>query len=92
MREMIWRFEITARAEQDISQLDAFVARRIKEKLTWFAENFEVTVHFPLSGEQGGTFKLRVGDWRIFYIVDNPARVAYIMAVEHRSKAYKKHR
>jgi len=35
-------------------------------------------------------FKLRVGDWRIFYQVDWYRNIITIQYIDHRSKAYKR--
>ena len=89
---MNWKFELTATAERSFDRLDQEIARRARERLEWFIENFEEITHHPLTGEQRGSFKLRVGDWRIIYEVNNLKQTVYVNDVEHRSKVYKKHR
>jgi mRNA-degrading endonuclease RelE of RelBE toxin-antitoxin system len=37
-----------------------------------------------------GELRLRVGDWRVRFVVDLPARVVTILAVLPRGQAYKK--
>jgi mRNA interferase RelE/StbE len=54
-------------AIQDLEKLDSVVARRVLKKITWFSKNFEQLIPEPLSGEFRGTYKLRVGDWRVVY-------------------------
>lgn len=35
------------------------------------------------------TWRYRVGDWRFFYIVDDDAKVVFIIAASHRKGAYR---
>ncbi len=89
---MSWKFELTATAGHAFDQLDPEIARRARDRLEWFIENFEEVAHHPLTGEYKGLLKLRVGDWRIVYEVNNLNQTVYITTVEHRSKVYKKRR
>jgi mRNA interferase RelE/StbE len=43
--------EFTAEAEADLDRLSKSVAQRILKKIRWLAENFEVIVPEPLTGE-----------------------------------------
>jgi len=63
------KVEWTERAIQDLEKLDLLVARRILRKVAWFAKNFKRGTVEPLSGDLKGTYKLRVGDWRVVYTV-----------------------
>jgi mRNA-degrading endonuclease RelE of RelBE toxin-antitoxin system len=74
----------TARA--DVRQIDRAAALRI----------FEVVLHHsrtgggdvaPLHGVLAGILRLRVGDYRVFFLLDND--VMRISAVLHRSQAYR---
>ena len=89
---MNWKIELTATAQRGLDRLDPEVARRAREKLEWFIENFEEITHHPLTGDYKGSLKLRVGDWRIVYEVSNFNQTVHVTAVDHRSKVYKKRR
>ncbi len=89
---MKWGFEITDSAQRDIDRLDPPIARRVEEKLDWFIDHFEQFVPLTLSAEYSGSFKLRVGDWRIIYEPNHNKQMVFILNVEHRNKAYKKRR
>jgi mRNA interferase RelE/StbE len=82
--------EFTAEAEADLDRLSKSVAQRILKKIRWLAENFEVIVPEPLTGEWKGLFKLRVGDYRVFYTYSQiERRVTIIHLVKHRREVYK---
>ena len=81
------RVEWTEGAIKDVEKLDKPVARRILRKIDWFSRNFERLALEPLSGEFKGTFKLRVGEWRVIYTVEGETTV--IQFVRHRKEIYR---
>lgn len=87
-----WSIEFTREAEKDISLLDKSVRKRIIEKLDWLENNFSGILPVVLTADFRDYFKLRVGDWRVFYQVDWYRNIITIRYIDHRSKAYKKSR
>lgn len=51
------------------------------------ANNFERVTLEPLAGDLKGTFKLRVGDWRVVFTVEDGTVV--IQFIGHRREIYK---
>lgn len=87
-----WSVEFTHEAEKDLSILDKSVRRRILEKLDWLGNNFSGVLPTVLTADFRDYFKLRVGDWRVFYQIDWYRNIITIQYIDHRSKAYKKSR
>ena len=85
-----WSIEFTSEAEKDLSTLDNSVRKRIIEKLDWLENNFNEVSPIILTADFRDYFKLRIGDWRVFYQVDWYRNVITIRYIDHRSKAYKK--
>lgn len=81
------KIEWTEAAIKDLEKLDRPVIQRILRRLTWFANNFEKAILEPLDGEFKGSFKLRIGDWRVVYTLEDEAIV--IQFVGHRRGIYK---
>ena len=81
------KVEWTEKAITDLEKLDKFVAQRILRKVTWFANNFERAILEPLAGDLKGIFKLRAGDWRVLYTVEDGTIV--IQLIGHRRDIYK---
>ena len=81
------KVEWTKDAVEDLQNLDNPIAKRILNKITWFTEHFDNITPEPLSGELVGTYKLRVGDWRVVYTIE--LDVIVIQAVGHRKEIYK---
>lgn len=79
--------EWTEDAIEDLRRLDRPITNRILKKITWFSHHFNSITPEPLSGELSGTYKLRIGDWRIVYTMESD--IIVIHAVGHRSEIYK---
>lgn len=75
-------------AEDELAALDRPVARRIRRKLNWFAENFERLNRKALTGNWQGRFAYRIGPYRVIYTFDLPNRSILIHSVDNRSTAY----
>jgi len=81
------RIEWSEGAIKDLEKLDKIIARRVLKKITWLSRNFEQVVPEPLSGELKGTYKLRVGEWRVVYTAEGKAVI--IQFIGHRREIYK---
>lgn len=87
-----WHFIITKNAESDLVRLDRKTQRRVVEKLNWFVKHFEEVTPFPLNDPWKGFFKLRIGDWRVVYEVEDATCRIVIHLIDRRDKIYKRHR
>lgn len=85
-----WSLSFTTDAKAGFSKLDKVVRERIAEKIDWLVENFDFISPLSLTGEYREFYKLRAGDWRIFYKIKLVEKLIVVTNVEHRSKAYKK--
>ncbi len=82
---------LTREAQNDIRQLTPPVQNRMLEKLRWLAENASLIVHQPLQGEQwAGTFRYRVGDYRIIYLMEVEKSQITVLKIGHRREIYKR--
>lgn len=82
--------ELSKEAAQDIDALyssDKRLFTRIINKI----ESLEKTPFEgkPLVGNHRGEFSLRVGNYRIVYEIDSPAKTVYILTIKHRRHVYK---
>lgn len=77
--------------EKDLSRLDSTVAKRIILKISELgldSHNFQFLGYSPKGMEK--LCKLRVGDYRVLFWVDNKEKIITLYSVEHRNKIYKK--
>ena len=84
-----WRVEFLPRASDDLIRIDRIIQRRIVEKLEWLGQNFESVIPSVLTGEFRDFYKLRVGDWRVFYKTDRSHKRIVVCYIDRRDKAYK---
>lgn len=85
-----WRVEFVAEAEADLRLIQKTWRRKILERVKWLGESFDVITPIPLHGEWRGFFKLRVGDWRVVYLIEYDRRVILIRYIDRRDRIYKK--
>jgi mRNA-degrading endonuclease RelE of RelBE toxin-antitoxin system len=73
------------RVLKDLKRLDSETQRRILSALERFAATGDGDVR-PLRGEFAGSYRLRVGKWRVFVRLEGTAIVAY--RIDNRGEAY----
>lgn len=75
-------------AERDLKRLPDEQFQRVVPQLKALAETPRPTGSRKLSGSQND-WRVRVGDYRIIYEIDDEARAVRVMRVRHRGKAYR---
>ena len=71
-----------------MNSLDKPIRQRILEKLFWLEANFDDILPRSLSNKLSRYYKLRVGDWRIVYLVIQEAQEISVIAIDHRKDIY----
>lgn len=84
-----WSVEFLTHAEKDLAKTEKSGRRRIIEKTEWLSKNFDSIFPINIKGEFRDFYKLRVGDWRVFYRVDWNKNIIFICLIERRDKAYR---
>jgi mRNA interferase RelE/StbE len=90
---MPYRVEIGAKADAQLTELDAAVGASVERKMPWPAENAAVIVHRRLVGmpeDLAGLCKLRVGDYRVLYWNYPAQKLVRIYRIQHRSEVYRR--
>ena len=87
---MPYSLEYTDTAESDLSRLDPGITRRILTAIHRMVENAGVVRHRQLTGPYSGQYRLRAGDYRVLYQIDRRNRSITVLAVLHRSEAYRR--
>ncbi len=84
---MTWAVEWTARARKDLRRLD----RRLQDRIVSAVENLARAGHGDvrhLRGKYRGTYRLRVGEWRVLFQRKNEELVILVLRTLPRSGAY----
>jgi mRNA interferase RelE/StbE len=83
-----YRLEITPAAEHDLRALPAAILARLDARIRALADNPRPRGVEPIRGRRGG-LRLRVGDYRILYTVDDAQQVVIVGRVGHRRDVYR---
>lgn len=86
---VMWQLEFKQHALDDLKKLDAVTAQRVLSKSKWLSENIDELTPQPLSGALKGLFKLRIGDYRLFYSIDPQVSLITIHMIGHRREIYR---
>jgi len=78
----------TRAAERLLAGLDVSVARRIKPRVLALSENPRPSGCIKLQG-RGELYRIRVGDYRIVYRIDDGQRLVEITIVANRRDVYR---
>ncbi|MCB8977814.1 MAG: type II toxin-antitoxin system RelE/ParE family toxin [Ardenticatenaceae bacterium] len=79
----------TSQAEENLAKLDKQIAQRILKKIRWLVENVGTITPEPLTGQFQGVYKLRVGDYRVLYTLEDEQNLIVIRLIKHRREVYK---
>lgn len=74
-------------AEKELVALDSTILKRIVQKIETLAGEPRPSGCKKLKGEKN-RWRMRVGDYRVIYSIDDQARVVDISAIRHRREAY----
>ena len=89
---MRWRIEFRPSARAELAALDRPVQVRILRSLERLAEDPRRAPNVKaLKGALKGdvTYRLRVGDWRVIYALQDEVMVVLVVRVAHRREAYR---
>ena len=78
---------IKASAQKELDAVDENLFRRIDGKIVALAENPRPSGCKKLKGYKN-QWRIRIGDWRVIYVVDDARKLVTIMRVAHRGEIY----
>jgi mRNA interferase RelE/StbE len=81
-----FRIEWLAEAQADVRRLDRASAIRIFDGILHYARTGGGDVA-PLQGDLAGAFRLRLGDYRVLFALEDD--IVRVFGVRHRSRAYR---
>jgi mRNA interferase RelE/StbE len=78
---------IKSSAQKELDSLDDAVFARIDRRILALAENPRPAGCQKLKGYRDH-WRIRIGDWRVIYVIDDSAKRVSITRVAHRREAY----
>lgn len=83
----MYRLEFRPAAIRALRHLDPLNAGRVRGALALLASEPRPPGARKLSGRDA--YRVRVGDYRIIYTIDDPERIVVVVLVGHRSDVYR---
>jgi len=84
----VYEILLESRAERDLKKLRAEVFHRIIAKLKALEENPKPAGSRKITGSKSD-WRIRIGEYRVVYEIDDKARVVKVMRIRHRREAYR---
>lgn len=85
---MAYRVILKPAAERDLSSLPRDVLRRVDSRIRALSEDQRPHGSKKLAGG-GGLYRIRVGEYRVIYAVQDDALLVIVVRVRHRRDAYR---
>jgi mRNA interferase RelE/StbE len=75
-------------ARRELETFDASIVRRVISKIDALTQDPRPSGSRKLQGEQN-LWRIRIGDYRVVYSVDDRQRIVDIVRIRHRREAYR---
>ncbi len=83
-----YRITFARSARKELERLPAGLVERILEKIEALSDNPRPAGVTKLKGQKG-LWRLRVGDYRVVFFIDDAARLVDVSIVRHRREVYR---
>jgi mRNA interferase RelE/StbE len=84
---MKYAVQLNKKIKKSLSKLPRTEAQRILDKIAELADNPRPHGSKKLQGYE--LYRIRVGDWRIIYAIEDDVLLVLIVSIKSRGKAYK---
>jgi mRNA interferase RelE/StbE len=85
---MSYRLILESSAERDFRALDVSIARRVRDSLIRLQQTPRPQGSLKLRDVSPARYRMRVGDWRILYTIDESIQEVRVYRIRHCSQAY----
>jgi len=83
----VYKIFILPQAQKDLDNLQTKIFNQMKNKISLLSNNPRPSACLKLTAEEG--YRLKTGDYRILYRIDDKEKIIYIYRIKHRKEAYK---
>ena len=87
VRVVKYSLEITTTAQKELDSIDDPLFDRIDRKILALADDPRPVGSKKLKGFRD-SWRIRVGDWRVVYVLDDAAKLVTVTRVAHRREVY----
>lgn len=85
---MRYRLRLKPSAEKEMRRLPAQILRRVHLRILRLGEDPRPRASRKLEGAED-RYRLRVGDYRVLYAIDDDTETVTVYAIAHRREAYR---
>ena len=85
---MTYTVELTPAARRQLRKLDPPIQRRIATRIDALAEDPRPDGVVKLSAVEPPLYRIREGDWRILYRIEDEVLLVLVVRIGHRSEVY----
>jgi mRNA interferase RelE/StbE len=86
---LTYRIEFRPAALRDLKNLPRDIFDRVSRKISALAENPRPPGVEKLSGNEDDFYRIRVGDYRVLYKIEDKVLLIIIIRAKHRREAYR---
>ena len=79
---------ITPTAQKELNRLPNKIALKISSAIVELASD-PFPPNFKKLQSQNNTYRIRIGNYRIIYALDNSSKLIYVARIRHRKDAYR---
>lgn len=83
----MYNIKIIPQAQKDLNKLPSTIFNKIKTKILQLAKNPRPFGAIKLTQQEG--FRIREGNYRILYRIDDASKEIYIYRIKHRRDIYR---
>ena len=83
----MYKIEIISSARKDMDSLEKKFFIQVKDKILALASEPRPHNSIKLTADEG--YRVRSGDYRILYRIDDKKKVVYIYRIKHRKEVYR---
>lgn len=83
------RVEYSSDAAKDIAALDKKTAKRIMDKIDWFAAQADPLEFSKPLNDRRKLYRFRIGDYRAIFTLRGQTILLLVLAVKNRKEAYR---
>ena len=86
---MTYTVELAPAARRQLKKLDRSIQKRIFRRLKGLETQPKPKSAVQLQGMTDTFYRIREGDWRIIYTIENDRLIVLVVRIAHRSTAYR---
>lgn len=86
---MDFRVDLAPAARRQLKKLDRPIQQRIYRRMRRLATDPRPQGAVQLQGTSGMFYRVREGDWRIIYTIEDDRLIVLVVRIAHRSTAYR---